>query len=295
MRCGRVGLPAGPYAGAARRRSCVTCGENENCVHAGVRGQQRRLTRLHAAGGLRGRCTTQCCRDQPIRRRQGAEPGVAPCYSTTVPQRGAASPVWAHRLWVVNMPEKGSAQTGVLSNLNVEAYAEVASTGKGLATPRPAATEAATDSVNDDQESAPAQLPTDGPDGGREAPPVPRAPIEEVSGTRVGLASEPENDPVSPVVPGRTEKPHIRLWVIEYDVHCEGHHGVRVFTRSEEHPNNLRPRIQKGFRSDCGGEFHFRAPDGICGHAVACREVSPEEIRNDDDIALGVTIRTTTG
>ena len=76
---------------------------------------------------------------------------------------------------------------------------------EGVVTPGPATTEAATESVNDDQESAPAQLTTAGPEGVREAPPAPRAPIKEVSGTGVDLASEPENDPVSPVVPGRTD------------------------------------------------------------------------------------------
>ena len=169
MRSGRAVLPARPHAGVARRRSCVTCGENKNCAHAGVRGQLWPPDKAPRVGGRvavytpasasvrghgaaasepRGRCTTQCCRDPSIRRRQGAEPGVVPCHSTTVPQGGAASPVRAHRVWVVTVPEQESAQMSAAGNLNVEAYAEVAPTGEGVATPGPAATEAATESVN---------------------------------------------------------------------------------------------------------------------------------------------------
>ena len=86
-------------------------------------------------------------------------------------------------------------------NLHVEAYAEVASTGEGVAAPGPAVTEG----VNDDQRSVPAQPSTEEPDGVREASPAPRAPLEEAPGTKVDLGSEPENDPASPVVPGRTK------------------------------------------------------------------------------------------
>ena len=96
-----------------------------------------------------------------------------------------------------------------------------------------------TESVNDDQRSVPAQPSTEGPDGVREASPAPRAPLEEAPGTKVDLASEPENDPASPVVPGGTEEPHVRLWVKEHDNGREGHHSVRVFARSEEHLKNL--------------------------------------------------------
>ena len=126
---------------------------------------------------------------------------------------------------------------------------EIASTGEGVATSGPTATEAAAASVDDGQESALAQLTTAVPDGVREAPPVLGALIEEVSGTGVDLSSEPENDPVPPVAPGRAEEPYVRLWVNEFNVDREGHHGVRVFTRSEEHLNNLRARIQSGVDS----------------------------------------------
>ena len=153
----------------------------------------------------------------------------------------------------------------------------------------------ATEGVNDDLESAPAQLPTKGSRDVREASPAPRVSLQEAPGTKVDLASEPDNDPTSPDVPGRTEEPQVRLWVKELDVGREGHHGVRVFARSEEHLNNLRARIQMGIQSNCGGEFQFRAPDGVCGHAVACEEVPRDDLRNDDDVALDVTIRTTTG
>ena len=106
---------------------------------------------------------------------------------TTVAPGGAVSPVGAHRVWVVSTPEKESVETSVQSNLNVEAYDEIASTGEGVATPGPTATEAAAESVNDGQESALAQLTTAVPDGVREAPPVPGALIEEVPGTGVDL------------------------------------------------------------------------------------------------------------
>ena len=74
------------------------------------------------------------------------------------------SPIRAHRVWVVSTPREDSAETSVQSNLNVEAYNEIASTGEGVATPGPTATEAAAESVNDGQESALAQLITAVPD-----------------------------------------------------------------------------------------------------------------------------------
>lgn len=96
-------------------------------------------------------------------------------------------------------------ETSAQSNLNVEAYDEIASTREGGATPGPTATEAAVESVNDGQESALAQLITAVPDGVREAPPVPGALIEEVPGTGVDLYPEPENDPVLLVCIGTGE------------------------------------------------------------------------------------------
>ena len=125
--------------------------------------------------------------------------------------------------------------------------------------------------MNGGQESALAQLTTAVPDGVREAPPVPGTLVEEVPGTGVDLSPEPKNGPVLPVASGRAEEPYVRLWVNEFNVDREGQHGVRVFTRSEEHLNNLRARIQSGVFSQCGGEFHSRTPDGLEGHAVACR------------------------
>ena len=180
------------------------------------------------------------------------------------------SPVGAHRVWVVSTPSEEPVDAGVQDSLNFGACGEIAPPGEGVATPDPTTTEAAAESVNDGQESALAQLTTAVPDGVREAPPVRGALIEEVPGTGVDLSPEPENDPVLPVASGRTEEPYVRLWVNEFNVDREEQHGVRVFTRSEEHLNNLRARIQSGVDSQCGGEFHFRTREGMGGHAVAC-------------------------
>ena len=80
-RTGRAALSAKPHAGVARRRSCVTCGENKNCAHVGVCGQLWPPDKAPRVGGRvavyapasasvrghgaaasepRGRCTTQC-------------------------------------------------------------------------------------------------------------------------------------------------------------------------------------------------------------------------------------------
>ena len=102
---------------------------------------------------------------------------------TTVVPGGAVSPVGAHRVWVVSTPREEPMEASVQNSLNVGAYDEIASTGEGVATPGPAATEAAAENVNNGQESALAQVPAAVPDGVREAPPVPGALIEEVPGT----------------------------------------------------------------------------------------------------------------
>ena len=91
--------------------------------------------------------------------------------------------------------------------LNVEAYDEVAPTEEGVVAPEVLAT----GDANDDQESAPAQLPTKGSDNVREASPAPSVSLEDAPGTKVDLASESENDPASPDAPGRTKEPQVRL------------------------------------------------------------------------------------
>ena len=100
------------------------------------------------------------------------------------------SPVGAHRVWVVSTPSEEPVDAGVQDNLNFGACGEIAPPGEGVATPDPTTTEAAAESVNDDQESSLTQLTTAVPDGVREAPPVPGALIEEVSGIGEDLSSE---------------------------------------------------------------------------------------------------------
>ena len=132
------------------------------------------------------------------------------------------SPVGAHRVWVVSTPSEEPVDAGVQNSLNFGAYDEIAPPGEGVATPDPTTTEAAAESVNDDQESSLTQLTTAVPDGVREAPPVRGALVEEVRGIGVDLSPEPENDPVPPVESGRTQEPYVRLLVNEFYVDARG-------------------------------------------------------------------------